>query len=177
MVVVVVVVAIALADVAAGPESTTSGSSAATLTGGTKESTTTITAGLTTVATAANGTTFYMDNVTSIMWAEDPGTFHFDNGSVIFHGVTFQTICTDQLSGCPGVPPTTPGVTYTISSGAGITLNVTFPDHSSEMISGGFPTVPVRFSAYSHHTDPQAGILIVYTNSSPEYKSYLLVST
>ena len=105
------------------------------------------------------------------------GTFHFNNGSVTFLGVEFQTICTDYASGCPGVPPPPANTTYTVATGAGITLNLTFPDHSSEVIAGAFPLVPVYFHAVSQHTNTQAGILIVYADSSPSYKSYLLVST
>lgn len=123
-----------------------------------------------------NGLTYFADNVTNVMIAENPGTFHFNNGSVTFLGVQFQTICTDYASECPGVPPPAPGAIFVGPSGAGITLNVAFPDHSSEMITGGFPLVPVYFYTFSHHTNPQAGILIVYTSSSPSYKSYLLVS-
>jgi hypothetical protein len=123
-----------------------------------------------------NGSTYYADDVTSVMVAENPGTFHFDNGSVTFLGVTFQTLCTNYGDGCP-VPPPPPGTIQIVSSGAGISLNVTFPDHISETISGAFPLVPVYFYTFTHHTNPQAGILIVYTYASPSYKSYLLVST
>jgi len=136
---------------------------------------TTTTAAVNTSTTTVNGISYYADNVTSLMIAEDMGTFHFNNGSVTFLGVEFQTICTGYGSACPGVPAPPPGTTITVQSGPGITLNVTFPDHSSETISGGFPIG--GFEALSHHTNPQAGILIVYTNSSPFYKSYLLVST
>jgi hypothetical protein len=125
--------------------------------------------------TTVNGTTYYADNVTSLMVAEGMGTFHFNNGSVTFLGVEFQTICTEYGSACPGVPAPPPGTTITLQSGPGITLNVTFPDHSSETISRAFPIG--GFEAFSCHNDPQAGILIMYTNSSPFYKSYLLVST
>jgi hypothetical protein len=123
-----------------------------------------------------NGSPYYADNVTNIMIAEDPGTFHFNNESVTFLGVKFQTVCTDYASGCPGVPPPPPGVIFVAPTGAGITMDATFPDHSSEMITGAFPLVPVYFFAFSHHTNPQAGVLIIYTTSSPGYKSYLLVS-
>jgi hypothetical protein len=126
--------------------------------------------------TAINGFVYLVDNVTSIMYAEDPGTLHFYNGSVTFLGVTFQTICTDYYSQCPGVPPPPPGMTVTIASGAGISVNVTFADQASEDLVGGFPLVPVSFNALTSHSDPQAGILIVNTGSDAGYKVYLLVS-
>jgi hypothetical protein len=151
---------------------------------GRQASTATETLSSTTVATptvksptlVVNGSTYRDDNVTKIMNTQGM-TFHFDNGSVTFLGVEFQTVCTDYASGCPGVPPPPANTTVTLATGAGITLNVTFPDDSSEVIGGGFPLVPVYFHAFSQHTDPQAGILVVYTDSSPGYKSYLLVST
>ncbi len=122
-----------------------------------------------------NGSQYYADNVTKIMNTQGT-TFHFDNGSVTFLGVEFQTICTDYSSGCPGVPPPPANTTYTLPSGAGITLNVTFPDHTSERIAGAFPIL-VHFYAFSNHINPQAGILIVYANAGSDIKSYLLVST
>ncbi len=127
--------------------------------------------------TTVNGVVYFVDNVTSDMYAEDPGTFHFYNGSVTFLGVTFQTICTDHYSQCPGVPPPQPGTTITVASGAGISLNVTFADHASEALKGGFPLVPVSFRAFTTHGNPQAGILIVNPGGAHgDYKSYLLVS-
>jgi hypothetical protein len=130
------------------------------------------------MTTIVDGAPYYADNVTKIM-STGGTTFHFDNGSVTFLGVEFQTICTDYFSRCPGVPPLPANTTttYTVPSGPGITLDVTFPDHSSERIAGAFPIVPVYFYTFSHRTNPQAGVLILYTNSSPSYKSYLLVST
>jgi hypothetical protein len=122
-----------------------------------------------------NGSSYYADNVTSVMVSEDPGFFHFSNGSVTFLGVQFTTICTSFGGGCP-VPPPPQGSTFTVPTGPGITLNVTFPDHTSETIVGAFPMLP-SFSAFTHHTNPQAGILIVYDESSSIFKSYLLVST
>lgn len=126
--------------------------------------------------TTVDGTTYYADNVTSLMIAEDMGTFHFNNGSVTFLGVTFQTICTDYYSQCPGVPPPPSGMTVTVASGAGISVNVTFADQASEDLVEGFPVVPVSFNALTSHSDPQAGILIVNTGSDAGYKVYLLVS-
>jgi hypothetical protein len=120
-----------------------------------------------------NGSQYYADNVTKIMNTQGT-TFHFNNGSVTFLGVEFQTICTDYSSGCPGVPPPPANTTYTLPSGPGIALNVTFPDHSSEMIV--FPIV-VHFYAFSSHPNPRAGVLFVYANSGSGIKSYLLVST
>ncbi len=141
------------------------------------QTTVTVTASSTETATAAfNGSSYYSDNVTGIMITENPGAFHFDNGSVTFMGVEFQTICTDYGAGCP-VPAPPPGTTFVVPSGASITLNVTFPDHSSEIVEGGpLFAGPVRSDTFSHHIDPQAGIMIVYNDSDPIYKSYLLVS-
>jgi len=136
---------------------------------------TTTTAAGTTSTTTVNGISYYVDNVTSLMVAEDPGTFHFENGSVTFLGVEFRTTCTDYASGCPGVSPPSADNIIVEPTGASITLNMTFTDRTSEVITGGFPIG--GFHAFSQHTNPQAGVLIVYTDSSPNYKSYLLVST
>jgi hypothetical protein len=136
-------------------------------------STTSGTATVNTSTMTVNGSQYYADNVTKIMNTQGT-TFHLDNGSVTFRGVEFQTICTDYSSGCPGVPPPPANTTYTLPSGPGITLNVTFPDHSSEMIV--FPIV-VHFYAFSNHANPRAGILFVYATSGSGIKSYLLVST
>ena len=142
----------------------------------TPSSTTVTTATVNAPTLVVNGSTYHDDNATKIMNTQGM-TFHFDNGSVTFLGVEFQTVCTGYASGCPGVPPPPANTTVTLATGPGITLNLTFPDRSSEMIEGAFPMVPLYFHAFSQHTDPQAGILIVYTDSSPSYKSYLLVST
>lgn len=128
----------------------------------------------TTMVTTVNGTTYYADNVTSIMVTSL--SFHFKNESVMFDGINFQTICTTYAGGCPGVSAPPPGVIVVYPSGPGITLNVTFPHNNSQTIGGGFPIVPVYFHAFTLDTNPQAGILIVRSNSSAEFKSYLLVS-
>jgi hypothetical protein len=135
-----------------------------------------VTAPINTSTITVDGSEYYVDNVTKIMNTGGT-TFHFNNGSVTFLGVEFRTICMDYASGCPGVPPPPANATYTVPSGSGITVNVTFPDHSSETIAGAFPIVPVHFYKSSFHSNPRAGILIVYTESDPGYKSYLLVST
>jgi hypothetical protein len=128
-----------------------------------------------TMTTIVDGAPYYADNVTDMI--VNSNSFHFNNGSVTFRGVNFQTICTTYAGGCPGVPAPPPGVTIAYPSGSGIAINVTFADHSSETVSGAFPLDPVHFHAFTLHTNPQAGILIVYTDSNPGFKSYLLVST
>jgi hypothetical protein len=137
-------------------------------------STTSGTATVNTSTVTVNGSQYYADNVTKIMNTQGT-TFHFNNGSVTFLGVEFQTICTDYSSRCPGVPPPPANTTYTLPSGSGITLNVTFPDHNSERIA--FPILVHYLYAFSNHTNPRAGILFVYANSGSGIKSYLLVST
>jgi hypothetical protein len=118
-----------------------------------------------------NGSLYYADNVTTDFTAGSPGYSFFHNASVTFQGVTFQTYCPPADAGCPPPPGATVTVTGEMTIGA-VRLNATFPDYDTETMAA-----PIGDSNYvlllSHHTDPQAGILIVYSDG---YKAYLLVS-
>lgn len=126
-----------------------------------------------TSTTTVNGSAYYADNMTSDITVGNPGYSYFLNGSVTFMGVKFATICPPIYAGCPIPPGTTVTTQETVGAGA-IRLNLTFPDGSNETIGGVIGDI-TYFFVFSHHANPQAGILIVYTSSG--YKSYLLVSS
>jgi hypothetical protein len=124
--------------------------------------------------TRVGGSAFYTDNVTSDISVGNPGYSYFLNGSVAFMGVEFATICPPIYAGCPIPAGGNMSSQQALYAGA-IRLNVAFRDGTNETIGdviGETYTVSL-----SQHTNPRAGILIVYTDSSPGYKSYLLVST
>jgi hypothetical protein len=119
-----------------------------------------------------NGSLYYADDITSDITIGFPGYSYFHNASVTFLGVKFETYCPLSYEGCPAPPGTTRTVTYTTMSLGVIGLNATFPDKSTEYISATIGDDDYVF-AFTHHTGPQAGVLIVYNGG---FKAYLLVS-
>jgi len=118
-----------------------------------------------------NGSLYYADNVSMDISVGNPGYSYFHNGSVTFLGVKFETYCPPSYGGCPLPAGVTETKVTTVTIGL-IRLNATFPDKSTETIDGLIGTIDY-FYVFSHHSNPQAGILIVYSNG---YKAYLLVS-
>ena len=119
-----------------------------------------------------NGSSYYADNITSDITMGFPGYSYFDNASVTFLGVKFETYCPLSYEGCPAPPGTTRTITYTTMSLGIVGLNITFPDKITEHISAPIGDDDYIF-AFTHHTDPQAGVLIVYNGG---FEAYLLVS-
>jgi len=119
-----------------------------------------------------NGSLYYADNITSDITIGFPGYSYFNNASVTFLGVKFETYCPLSYEGCPAPPGTTRTITYTTMSLGVVGLNMTFLDKSTEYISALIGDDDYIF-AFTHHTDPQAGVLIIYDGG---FKAYLLVS-
>jgi hypothetical protein len=118
-----------------------------------------------------NGSLYYADDITSDITIGFPGYSFFHNASVTFLGVRFETYCPPSYGGCP-VPPGVTETTVTTMTIGAIRLNATFPDKSSEFISAPIGDDDYIFT-FMHHTNPQAGVLIVYSEG---FKAYLLVS-
>jgi hypothetical protein len=118
-----------------------------------------------------NGSLYYSDDITSDITIGFPGYSFFHNSSVTFLGVKFETDCPPSYGGCP-VPPGVTETTVTTMMIGAIRLNATFADKSTESISALIGDDDYIF-AFTHHTGPQAGVLIVYSGG---FKAYLLVS-
>jgi hypothetical protein len=123
-----------------------------------------------------NGSLYYFDDVSSDITVGNPGYSFFHNASVTFLGVKFVTYCPPTYGGCPVPSGTTITTATTMFLGA-IRLNATFADKSTETFGAVIGDDPYVF-AFSRHSDPQAGVLVVYSTngSTGGYKAYLLVS-
>ena len=108
-----------------------------------------------------NGTNYCVDNATKDFVVPNPGFSYIKNGSITYRGVEFTTVCPQTTSSCGN--NSSPGVTTPPALAVNVVL--TFTDGTNETV-GGVVGLSNQFTAFSMHTNPRAGVEVLYQDQT-----------